>query len=336
MENNKKNNIDKVLYSESSLGLLNIKELRDMGRKFGMPSPTTMKKDELIDYILKIVYGEVEAPTRSTHGRPSTRGFDMDKFVGKIRSKTSITDELLQYTLEGGYSLKDSKVAAPKEEYEVETNIEQRVFFDDGEKCCLKVWEFVDSPSDIEVSREFAKKYGLENLDMVELLNQKGAVKIVTINGVKIPDNFENITVCNSPAKRGEKQVFNLSTKEEIKEEIKKIIDQIQKTNLKLFIFSDDEYSSKNVECVTFDKNASQSQIYKTFMIFVGKCEKALFESSDAIVVVDGTKSIENAINSFDEDVSDRIKKHLEETIGKHLLLGNVLIVFNLDETVIY
>ena len=71
-------------------------------------------------------------------------------------------------------------------------------------------------------------------------------------------------------------------------------------------------------------------------MIFVGKCEKALFESSDAIVVVDGTKSIENAINSFDEDVSDRIKKHLEETIGKHLLLGNVLIVFNLDETVIY
>ena len=45
MENNKKNNIDKVLYSESSLGLLNIKELRDMGRKFGMPSPTTMKKD---------------------------------------------------------------------------------------------------------------------------------------------------------------------------------------------------------------------------------------------------------------------------------------------------
>ncbi|MBO5344943.1 MAG: Rho termination factor N-terminal domain-containing protein [Clostridia bacterium] len=335
MENNK-SNIDKLLYSESSLGLLNIKELRDMGRKLGMPSPTTMKKDELIDYILKIVYGEVEAPTRSTHGRPNTRGFDMDKFVEKIRSRTSMTDELLQYTLEGGYSLKDSKVAAPKEEYEVETNIEQRVFFDDGEKCRLKVWEFVDSPSDIEVSREFSKKYGLENLDMVELLNQKGAVKIVTINGVKIPDNFENITVCNSPAKRGEKQVFNLSTKEEIKEEIKKIIDQTQKTNLKLFIFSDDEYSSKNVECVTFDKNASQSQIYKTFMIFVGKCEKALFESSDALVVVDGTRSIEKAINSFDEDVSDRIKKHLEEAIGKHLLLGNVLIVFKLDETVIY
>ena len=71
-------------------------------------------------------------------------------------------------------------------------------------------------------------------------------------------------------------------------------------------------------------------------MIFVGKCEKALFESSDALVVVDGTRSIEKAINSFDEDVSDRIKKHLEEAIGKHLLLGNVLIVFKLDETVIY
>ena len=45
---------------------------------------------------------------------------------------------------------------------------------------------------------------------------------------------------------------------------------------------------------------------------------------------------IEYAIESFDEDVSMRIKKHLRETVENHLLLGNVLVVYQLDEVVTY
>jgi len=79
------NHIDQMLYNSKSLGLLNIRELRDMGRKFGVPSPTTLKKDKLIEYILKIVYGEVATPSRSNYGRPSTRDFDMPKYIEKIK-----------------------------------------------------------------------------------------------------------------------------------------------------------------------------------------------------------------------------------------------------------
>ena len=56
MKETSKNNIDTTLYNEKSLYLLNIRELRDMGRKFGVPSPTTLKKQDLVEYILKIVY----------------------------------------------------------------------------------------------------------------------------------------------------------------------------------------------------------------------------------------------------------------------------------------
>ena len=41
-------------------------------------------KQDLIEYILKIVYGEV-APTRSNYGRPNVRDFDMDSYVKKIK-----------------------------------------------------------------------------------------------------------------------------------------------------------------------------------------------------------------------------------------------------------
>ena len=81
-----KNNIDKNLYNEKSLYLLNIRELRDMGRKFGVPSPTTMKKQDLVDYILKIVYGEINPPIRSSCGRPNSREFDMNRYVDKIKN----------------------------------------------------------------------------------------------------------------------------------------------------------------------------------------------------------------------------------------------------------
>ena len=35
--------IDENLYNEKSLYLLNIKELRDLGRKIGVPAPATLK-----------------------------------------------------------------------------------------------------------------------------------------------------------------------------------------------------------------------------------------------------------------------------------------------------
>ena len=59
MTNEEYKNLEKLPFNERSLLMLNIKDLRDIGRKFGLSSPTTMKKKELVDKILKIVYGEM-------------------------------------------------------------------------------------------------------------------------------------------------------------------------------------------------------------------------------------------------------------------------------------
>ena len=46
--------LDKNLYNEQNLNLLNIRELRLIGRKLGVPAPATLKKQALVEYILKV------------------------------------------------------------------------------------------------------------------------------------------------------------------------------------------------------------------------------------------------------------------------------------------
>ena len=185
MDNNK--NIDTALYSEESLDLLNIRELRDIGRKFGVPSPTTMKKQDLIEYILKIVYGEL-SPTRSNYGRPNVREFDMDSYVQKIKKNSNLTEELLKYSLESSL-IGELKVASPKE-HEVKNNIENRVFVKDGEKAYLKIHAFVDSEADIEINSEAAKNFKLEDYDVLEVKIEGNMFKIVTVNGISVKFEF--------------------------------------------------------------------------------------------------------------------------------------------------
>ena len=91
----KEKKIDENLYNEKSLYLLNIKELRDLGRKIGVPAPATLKKQDLVDYILKIVYGEIDAPKRSSFGRPNVREVDMEHYLAKIKKKNLIAKKML-------------------------------------------------------------------------------------------------------------------------------------------------------------------------------------------------------------------------------------------------
>ena len=104
--------IDENLYNEKSLYLLNIKELRDLGRKIGVPAPATLKKQDLVDYILKIVYGEIDAPKRSSYGRPNVREVDMNQYLTKIMKKTF--NNLSSFTKEAisnlGYQFEDELV----------------------------------------------------------------------------------------------------------------------------------------------------------------------------------------------------------------------------------
>ena len=71
-------------------------------------------------------------------------------------------------------------------------------------------------------------------------------------------------------------------------------------------------------------------------MTVVDLCEKYVFEGESIVVVTDELEFIEETIESLDEAVSSRAKKHLQAKVKELLELGNALIIYKLDKNFIY
>lgn len=322
----KEKKIDENLYNEKSLYLLNIKELRDLGRKIGVPAPATLKKQDLVDYILKIVYGEVDAPKRSSFGRPNVREVDMGQYLAKIRKKTDIYDEVLNASFEGIESI--FKVASHDDSSKT-NSVVQRIFVEADDKFYLRQYGFVESDGDVEVSKEIQSKFGLENFDVVEAIISGKSFKIISINGKVV-----NETAGLNSEYFGKKQVFHYRTKEEIKEEILKILKENK--NAKTIVFSREDYSAFCDEYVQTNENDDSYKNYKQFMTFVELCEKFVFDGETILVVTDEMEFIQQTIEGLDSDVSERTKKHLLARIDELLALGNALLIMKQDKYFIY
>ena len=326
-----KKDIEKVLYNERSLSLLNIRELRDMGRKFGVPSPTTKTKQELVEYILKIVYGEAKA-SESVYGRPHVREFDINKYIDKIQRKSVIEPSSLRLVINDSVYM--SKVSEPAVDYDVGETIEQRVFVEEDGKYYLRIHAFVATENDIEVPENFVKKYKLENLDMVEIMFLGEAMKIVSINGVKVEHKFDELNLDGEKIKGGTSNIFHYSTKEEIDKEIKKLTNYCTNIKAKVYLFSTENCADATT--VVFDEKDNGSTVYKKLMQFVGLCEKQSFELEEFVMIIDRADLIDEQISSLEKDVVERIKKHLQETIQNIISAGNVLQVYYLDKEFTY
>lgn len=326
MINDKK--IDMNLYNEKSLYLLNIKELRDLGRKIGVPAPATLKKQDLVQYILKIVYGEVDVPVRSSFGRPNVREVNINQYLEKIRRKTDVYDEIITATLD--YKDTIFKVASPDESNNT-NEVEQKVFVEDQGRYFLRELAFVESKNDIEVFKDIKDKFKLENFDVVEIISSGKSFKIISING-KIINDTNKLSSDNF----GKKQVFHYCTKEEIKNDIKNQIKQNKQDDVKIVVFSEDDYSKLDVEYIKANKNQTAEQSYKQIMSFVNLCEKYVYDGENIVLITDESNFVEEVIDSLDEGVADRTKKHLQARINDFLALGNALLVFKLDKDFIY
>ena len=306
------------LYSEKNLFLLNIKELRDIGRKLGVSSPTTMKKEELVDYILKIIYGEVTTEVRSASGRPNVREFDINHYVEKIKRKSNITPDDVNSVF----------MVAEHTEKELTSEVKQRIFVEDDGKFFIRERGFVASKTDIEVTSDIVKKYGLENFDVVEVIVDEEVFKIISINGEVVNDLDSTI---KQVGKAGQKQVFHLRTKEEIDKEFKKLEKECEENGVYFMAFSSKEYNGKNTYSVVTEEGEAFSKVYKKLITFADACEKCVFENKNILVAVSETNTILDAIESFGEESSTRIKKHLQQKIESLLKLGNALNIYNIE-----
>ena len=263
----KEKKIDENFYNEKSLYLLNIKELRDLGRKIGVPAPATLKKQDLVDYILKIVYGEVDAPKRSSFGRPNVREVDMEHYLAKIRKKTDVYDEVLGVSLDDVSGI--FKVAS-HDETSLINEAKQRFFVEKDGKFYFRQFAFVESEGDIEVSKEIKEKFDLEENDIVEVIISGKSFKIISING-KIVNNQNE----SKNENLGKKQVFHFCTKEEIKKDILKVLKENKE--LKTIVYSSENYEK---ECDVFVKTETiedSQKAFKHIMNFFNLCEKYIF-----------------------------------------------------------
>ena len=330
MKETSKNNIDTTLYNEKSLYLLNIRELRDMGRKFGVPSPTTLKKQDLVEYILKIVYGEV-APTRSNYGRPNVREFEMDKCLDKIKKNADFADELLKFKLDDFSALADLKVAMPKEK-ELADNIKTLVYIEEDEKCLLKKHAFVSSKNDIEIEKELAEKLELDDYDVIEARVEGELFKIITINGNRKNNKFKDFVINDNIFEAGKQKTFDVSSDAERETLIKDIQKACEARDLKLVIFANKKCTDWCTKCVEYNLEEDTSVTYKNFMKFMGECEKLIFKGEDIVVLIDEASVVDDVLDSFDDDVNERAKSNVKETFDKILALENLVIAFRHTE----
>lgn len=91
----------------TDLEQLRIHELRDLARKMGVQAPTVLKKEEIIEEIMKIMNGETEPFTRhNKKGRPARNGADNFNVVDFILPKP---EDMHEVESSGDYNLAQDK-----------------------------------------------------------------------------------------------------------------------------------------------------------------------------------------------------------------------------------
>lgn len=327
------NRVDKNLYNEKSLNSLNIRELRDMGKRLGISSPTTMNKHDLIEYILKVLYGEVELEAKSLRGRPFSYEFDINEYISKLKKNNDFVQGIKEAKLYESFNGDENlifKAASPKDNSMLGI-IEQRVVFKEGSRCELRIRQFVESDNDIKLDKATAKKLKLENFDVVEIIKTDSGVKLISVNGEKINEIIKPFKLNNENILAGSRKVFHLRTKEEIKNSIKDIETVCNEQNLSCVLFG--YKNSANIlaenQQYLIDEKDNSKVIFKKIMMFIESIKRYIFDNKNFIVVIESENIIINAIGHLEEDVALRIKKYINDITKDVLTLGNVILAFD-------
>ena len=196
------NTKDENLYTKDDLNNLGIYDLREIGRSVGVPSPTTMKKEQLIDYILKIIYGEdIKTSKGKLSGRPARKAQKSNNiFIDLIEkveapkcNKTFIEKDDHKSTSFAYGGLISSKVASSGSSYinsaeykEDNLCLKTGTVCYEEDKIVVRKYRFVASITDPFIPKKLVEDYALRDNDIIEyLLDNEGAsvAQIIKKNG---------------------------------------------------------------------------------------------------------------------------------------------------------
>ncbi len=195
---------DANLYTREDLLKIGIYDLRELGREVGVPSPTTLKKEELIDYIVGILYGQIPKNSSKTlRGRPArAREKSYQKFIDLIDkveapkcNNNFISKEDDHFDTSFAYSgTVLSKVASYKEDYvnAVKDDVLLKkgvVCFEDNNFYVRKL-RFVATKTDAVIPTQLVNEYNIKDNDIIDYFLDEDEQKVSQI--IKINGNMAN------------------------------------------------------------------------------------------------------------------------------------------------
>lgn len=274
--------MDANQYTREDLSKLGIYDLREIGRKVGVPSPTAMKKNDLIEYIVGIIYGTAEKKKEGQlRGRPARSGQKTyQKFVDlidKVESpkvdSTFIADDAdfdRSFSYLGALSM---KVASPSEEYRNDAETDNELTLKKGVVCKVgdqhiaRKLKFIDNYYDAKISKEQVRRYNLQEDDIIEYLpgdyNQVAQI-------IKVNDEFVSLATARSEKLKSSEDVFDvaISNKIKVKTQTSSIIyspSELEREDLVEKAEKAFEDSGFNVVKVCYDRIAPQIGACRTY-----------------------------------------------------------------------
>lgn len=171
-------------YTKEELSKLGIYDLREVGRKVGVQSPTMFKKEVLIEKILDVIYGNIEQKKEgASRGRPARSGqksyqkfIDLiDKIEAPKVTSTFINAEGEDFDRSFSFlSSLSMKVASPSEEYRNDAEPENELTLKKGIVCKVedgfvaRKLKFIENIYDAKISNSLVERYNLQEDDIID------------------------------------------------------------------------------------------------------------------------------------------------------------------------
>ena len=189
------------LYTREELLALGIYDLRELGREVGVASPTTQKKEKLVDSILGIIYGDVpKQKVGKTRGRPvrvkDKQNNTVVNLINQIEKPKC--DTVFIHSGESDFSsfcfgdMLSTKVASARTDYvndqEEESGLKliKAVVSEENDVYYARKFKFIKSELDYIIPKHMVEEYGIQDNDLIEYLPDDAdnvLVQIFKING---------------------------------------------------------------------------------------------------------------------------------------------------------
>jgi transcription termination factor Rho len=187
--------MDKNKFSREVLMEMNLLELRDLARELGVPSPTVLKKNELVEKTLAVINGDVEPAKKSKRGRPPKPISKIEKLVEAIKGESEAME------LQAVGSEQKVKSVTPKFEEENQIDLKGTTeregvleIHSDGFGF-LRVKNYEPGEKDAYVSNPQIKKFQLKKGDQIRGKAKSvrdnrydAVIKIISINGIPVEE----------------------------------------------------------------------------------------------------------------------------------------------------